>query len=486
MPRGREDRLERTPARRAGARVDVVAKLAPLGLIQERAQWPYEDWRLRLMITRTRMRTLLLGASNPMTLPHRPRSRTDAPAGSKPANAPSSYRAWLIAAEGLGLMAVIGSRGTPGWQALRMILVLAIFTAAVSLQRSERRWLSSTTSVIVGLVGVIAGVAVGVMQLVKSGPPITMVGGLVALASGLLLLAVGAVALIALLPRWWRLVSIPAAYLLIELVVFPVAGGVYAANAPAGHLGKATPASYGLASTDVSFTTPDGVRLAGWYVPSHNGAAVVVVPGSGSTRAATLSQGSVLARHGYGVLFVDHRGHGTSGGTAMDFGWWGERDLSGAVSFLEGRPEVNADRIAILGESMGGEEAIGAIGSDRRVRAVIAEGVTGRTAADTARLGGGLTAEVARVQSWISDHTAGLLSRAPRPAPIRTSLRRAAPRSVLIISGHDEIAAGRYFRAGSPHNVQLVEMPDTEHTSGLRTHPRAWERAVIDFLTRNL
>jgi predicted alpha/beta hydrolase len=105
---------------------------------------------------------------------------------------------------------------------------------------------------------------------------------------------------------------------------------------------------------------------------------VIVIAGSGSTRAAVLDQGAVIARHGYGVLFMDNRWHGTSGGTAMDFGWWGERDLYGAVSYLETRRDVLNGRVAILGESMGGEEAIGAVGSDSRVRAVIGEGVTGR------------------------------------------------------------------------------------------------------------
>ena len=273
---------------------------------------------------------------------------------------------------------------------------------------------------------------------------------------------------------------------MIEFVLFPLTTGIYAANVPAGHLGRADPSSRGLAYATVSFKSSDGVPLAGWYVPSRNGAAVIVTAGSGSTRAAVLDQGAVLARHGYGVLFMDHRGHGTSGGTAMDFGWWGERDLSGAVSWLESRPDVANGRIAILGESMGGEEAIGAIGSDSRVRAVVAEGVTGRTYADTARLGGGLSHAISRFQSWISYSTAGLLSRAPQPPSLRASLSRAAPRPVLIIAGRDEITAGRYFQAGSPSSVQLLEMGDTGHIAGLRTHPNEWETAVVQFLSEHL
>jgi fermentation-respiration switch protein FrsA (DUF1100 family) len=337
-----------------------------------------------------------------------------------------------------------------------------------------------------GLVGVIAGVAVGLMHLLKSGPLIPTAAGLVVLAAGVALLVAGSVRLIRLVPGWWRLLTIPAVYLLLEFVLFPVTSGVYAANVPAGQVGSATPSTRGLAYSTVSFKASDGVRLAGWYVTSRNGAAVIVVAGSGSTRAAVLDQGAVLARSGYGVLFMDNRGHGTSGGTAMDFGWWGDRDLRGAVSYLEDRQDVTNGRIALLGESMGGEEAIGAIGSDPRVRAVIAEGVTGRTFADTARLGTGTTDVISRCQSWITYTTAGILSQAPQPPSLRTSLGQAVPRPVLIIAGREEINADRYLQSASTTNVQLLEMPDTAHTAGLRTHPTEWEATVLQFLSRNL
>lgn len=392
----------------------------------------------------------------------------------------------MAAVEGLGLAVVVGYSGTPAWMAFRVTAVLLLSLAALLFQRSRRSWITGMTSLIAGLIGVIAGTSIGLMHLLKSGPLVPTVAGLVALVSGVALLVGGGIELVLLLPRWWRLLSIPAVYLLVEFVLFPLIGGVYAANVPAGRLGSASPASCGSDYTTVSFETPDGVRLAGWYVPAHIGAAVVVAAGSGSTRAATLEQGCVLARHGYGVLFIDNRGHGTSGGSAMDFGWWGERDLSGAVSYLESRSDVTNGRIAILGESMGGEEAIGAIGSDSRVRAVIAEGVTGRTFADTARLGSGISAGISRFQAWITYRTAGILSGAPEPSSLRTSLREAVPRPVLILAGRDEITAGRYLKSGSPSNVRLVEMPDTAHTAGIRSHPADWERTVIQFLALNL
>lgn len=422
-----------------------------------------------------------------MTLlhPFHPEADTIKHAEPVSAAARTPYRCWLTVLAGIGLAVVVGYSGTPAWQAIRVMVVIAVFAAGFLLQRSDRKWVP-VISTVFGVVGVIAGISVGLMHLVKSGPAVPTAAGLVVLVAGLGLLIEGSVRMIRLMPRWWRLLAIPAAYVVLEFVLFPVTMGVYAVNVPPGHLGNATPSSLGLTYTTVSFKAADGARLAGWYVTSHNGAAVIVTAGSGSTRAAALDQGAVLARHGYGVLFIDNRGHGTSSGNAMDFGWWGERDLYGAVSFLENRTDVTNGRIAILGESMGGEGAIGAIGADPRVRAVIAEGVTGRTFADTAWRANGITDLVSRAQAWITYTAAGLITAAPQPPSLVSSLREANPRPVLMIAGKPELRADRYLKAQSPSNVQVLEMADTAHTAGLRTHPTQWETAVIGFLARTL
>ena len=97
------------------------------------------------------------------------------------------------------------------------------------------------------------------------------------------------------------------------VVVLSLAIAVAATNVPPTALGSETPADRGLSFEAVEFPAADGVGLSGWYVPSHNGAAVVLLPGSGSTRSAVLDHAVVLAGGGYGVLLFDARGHGESG-----------------------------------------------------------------------------------------------------------------------------------------------------------------------------
>jgi len=60
----------------------------------------------------------------------------------------------------------------------------------------------------------------------------------------------------------------------------------------------------------VELHTSDGLTLEGSYVPSRNGAAVIVAFG----RKGTQRPARMLARHGYGVLIFDRRGEGESGG----------------------------------------------------------------------------------------------------------------------------------------------------------------------------
>jgi dienelactone hydrolase len=337
--------------------------------------------------------------------------------------------------------------------------------------------------------GTVAGAGVAGAHLAKTGLDVAAILAAIVLVAGLVLLIWGAVALVRAVPGWWRLLAIPAAWMLLELVLFPLTVAVYATNLPPGPLGSATPAAYGLTYHDVAMRTADGVRLSAWYLPGSNGAAVVVLPGSGSTRAAVLPQAAVLARHGYGALLVDGRGHGRSGGHAMDFGWWGVRDIAAAVLFLTRQPGVNPGKIAVLGESMGGEQALAAMGADPRIRAVVAEGATGMQLADHGWRFHGVTGILDRGIEWVQYTAAGLLSGAPRPMSIPDAIRAAAPRPVLIIAGGavaTEPAAARWFQAASPATMRVWVIPHAGHTQGLATAPRAWQTYVISFLNAAL
>src|SRR5438477_8265173 len=60
----------------------------------------------------------------------------------------------------------------------------------------------------------------------------------------------------------------------------------------------------------VDFLTGAGIRIAGWYVPSRNRAAVIVTHGSNADRSSMLPEIRNLAAEGFGVLAFDWPGDG--------------------------------------------------------------------------------------------------------------------------------------------------------------------------------
>jgi len=96
--------------------------------------------------------------------------------------------------------------------------------------------------------------------------------------------------------------------------------------------------------------------------------------------------------------------------------WAGQRcsgPTAAAVSFLARQPGVHPGKIAALGESMGGEQSLAAMGADPRIRAVVAEGVTGQQLADKGWAPQGIDGVLQRGMEWVQYTMAGLLSGAP-------------------------------------------------------------------------
>ncbi len=405
---------------------------------------------------------------------------------------PPARHPWLkfptgaVAVETAAFAVLVAVGGSPGWRAVRVVIVLAAGALAIVAARGTRPVITGVTSGVAGLVGLTTGAGIGVMHVVKSDVDLSAVSALAVLAAGLALLAAGVSRLWRATPKWWRLAGIPLAVVVVEFAVIPLTVATYGTNLPASPLGKTTPADKGLAYENVTFTTTDHVRLSGWYIPARNGAAVAVLHGSGSTRTAVLDQAAVLARHGYGVLLFDARGHGRSGGVGMDFGWWGDRDLDAAVTWLAGRPEVTGGRIAAVGMSMGGEEAIGAAATDTRIRAVVTEGALWRGSQDAGWLRTDVDGVAHRGMLAVQDAVTGLLTSAPKPISLHHAVQAIAPRPVLLIAGKPELRGDRYLRDAAPASVELWELPDTPHISGLSSHPAEWEARVIDFLDRAL
>jgi uncharacterized protein len=353
----------------------------------------------------------------------------------------------------------------------------------LALRRTRQRW----AGWLLTLVGVLTvALAVGFTPyLVKSAPFSVKAATAVLLVTGLLLTGGGLVGATGGLRIWRRVLAGFAVLVVLLLTVSVVSPAVATTHVPRPAIG-ATPSSVGLSYEDVRVQTADGVTLAAWYVPSRNGAAVVVLHGAGSTRSNVLDEATVLAQHGYGVLMLDARGHGESAGRAMDFGWAGAADITAATAYLADRDDVEEGRIGLVGMSMGGEEAIGASGT-ADVRAVVAEGATARVARDESWLSDayGVRGAVQEQLEKAQDLITSLFADVPRPAALHDIVKQATDTEFLLITAGempDESQAAAYIRSAAPSRVDVWTVEGAGHIGGLATAPDEWESRVTGFL----
>ena len=389
--------------------------------------------------------------------------------------------------QGAALLLIVAWDGTAAWRVARVLTVAAVTALIVSLQRRDSR-LASVSIWAWGAVGLAVGIGIGVVHMLKAGLSVYAALALVCLLTGLWATGRSLFAFIDRREGWRRLIAVPVALVALIFVYYPLSVALIATNTPRVDLGAAVPSDWGMDFEDVAFPTPDGIELSGWFIPGSNGAAVVLLHGGGggSNRTSVLSQARVLADHGYSVLAFDARGHGRSGGDGMDWGWYGDLDIAGALDFLESRPEVDPDRLAAVGLSMGGEQAITAAASDPRIKAVVAEGATNRVLADDdAFLPSHPGRWVNIAADWIKYGIADWITGARPPMALTSAVVAIAPRPVLLITAGtvaDEGRAASSFHTAAPESVVVWNVDGASHTSGLATASADWETRVIDFL----
>lgn len=246
-----------------------------------------------------------------------------------------------------------------------------------------------------------------------------------------------------------------------------------------GHVSRSQVPTLDVPHQDAVLHTDDGLELRGWYVPSRNGAAVIVFPG----RKGPLGRARMLARHGYGVLLYDRRGEGQSQGDPDSFGWDFNRDIRAGIQFLQHRPDVDPGRIAGIGLSVGGEMMLQTASETTDLAAVVAEGAGARTASEEIDDASGPDKVLAAISYGARDLTEIVVQGRMPPTNLKRLVPRIAPRPVLFLhAGNKDVGhlGPEYYRlAGAPKQIWQHA---GGHTQGFATQPREYERRVVGFL----
>jgi predicted alpha/beta hydrolase len=276
-----------------------------------------------------------------------------------------------------------------------------------------------------------------------------------------------------------RAVALVGGPLAMLLVLGPMGMGVVLVHKWREPVGKPPSAAY----RDVSFRASDGLKLAGWYRPSRNGAAVVVVHGGSSDRKGSLAHAQMLAARGYGVLVYDARGRGESDGSENDYGWDWPKDVEGALAFLARRPDVRPGRVGALGLSTGAD-VLFEVAARHKGMPIVADGTAAGSYEDWHRLRGN---EIGTVPGFVMFSTMRVLSGdSPGPA-IEDLVAHLESPALMISAGTDvEREFNRFYERVASRSVEHWNVPDAEHTRAIRSHRAEYERRVVGFFDSEL
>ena len=133
-----------------------------------------------------------------------------------------------------------------------------------------------------------------------------------------------------------------------------------------------TPNDFGMEYEDVTVTNPDGMTLAGWFIPPQNGAVIIMQHGYKSTRDELLNEAQMMQAHGYGVLVTSVRAHDQSEGELITLGYYEMQDMEAWYQYLISRDDIDPEKIGIIGNSYGGMLSIQYAAQNENIKAVVA------------------------------------------------------------------------------------------------------------------
>jgi fermentation-respiration switch protein FrsA (DUF1100 family) len=127
----------------------------------------------------------------------------------------------------------------------------------------------------------------------------------------------------------------------------------------------ANPSQDGYTYEIVQFLSEDGTKLNGWFIPAKGKALGTVIHfhGNAQNMSAHYSFVSWLPANGFNLFVFDYRGYGKSEGKLSRKGVY--QDSIAAVAYIKTRSDIDQDKLVLLGQSLGGANALAVAGSKK-------------------------------------------------------------------------------------------------------------------------
>jgi fermentation-respiration switch protein FrsA (DUF1100 family) len=251
------------------------------------------------------------------------------------------------------------------------------------------------------------------------------------------------------------------------------------------------PENYGLSAEAVEFRSGDGLTLRGWYIPAENSVKTIIVcSGANGSLDADMHVAPWLHEAGFNVLLFNWRAHGQSEGEVVTLGFNERYDLIAAVEFVKSK---GAERIGVLGFSMGGTVAIATAAVYEDINALVVDSpfVTIVSAVAGGLIERGLHEGVAYVLARLLLITASLRTQLNLfEIDLVRWIDRIAPRPLLLMFGVQDVIVPKaegdlaFARAGEPKEVWRVQ--EAAHRDIEIHQPEEYRRRLVEFFTLHL
>jgi pimeloyl-ACP methyl ester carboxylesterase len=249
---------------------------------------------------------------------------------------------------------------------------------------------------------------------------------------------------------------------------------------------KGNPADFGLPYREIGIHTSRGKNLFAWWLPATPPApTIILLHGWGGNAEMMLPLALPLHHAGLNVLLLDARNHGRSDSASFSSLPRFAEDVAEAINWIKKQRKDQADRIVLLGHSVGAGAVLFEASRRRDIAAVISIAAFAhpewmmRRYLDRFRIPELFTVWVLRYVEWIIGH------RYEEIAPMYTACRVECP--VLLVHGTadetvpltDALAIRNNCNANSLE-LLLIENADHESVDKIKEHGNQ----LIAFLTR--